>query len=270
MAPIQRYSHVVRKSYGHLSIARSRGRTGQFFRQSSIFRKTLIGSNSSLAVLPHVYKRSISTSHPLHSPNHAPPRPDSNVEDDSTTIKPPTILSETLNPLTPEQSHVLTLLKSGKNIFLTGPAGSGKSEIIKHATRYLHGIGKPYAVTASTGVAALAIGGQTIYSWSTMGKGDKSIRQYRRAIDRLRGVEEKVRQHEIVRKQLRQLGRAPADDLQLTVSEWRFHELLKARVLIVDEISMWGGIDCRHVDISILLEDASPSAWTLRAAFLMR
>ena len=74
-----------------------------------------------------------------------------------------------------------------------------------------------------------------------MGKGDKSIWQYRRNIDRLRGVERKIRQHDIVQKQLRQLGKEPTNDLQLSISEWKFHELLKARVLIVDEISMVSG-----------------------------
>ncbi len=67
------------------------------------------------------------------------------------------------------QSDALTILKTGKNIFLTGPAGSGKTYVLNAYREYLreHSIGT--AVTASTGIAATHIGGQTIHSWSGLG-----------------------------------------------------------------------------------------------------
>ena len=67
------------------------------------------------------------------------------------------------------QKEALDILKAGKNVFLTGPAGSGKTHTINSYIEHLkaHGIG--VALTASTGIAATHIGGVTIHSWSGMG-----------------------------------------------------------------------------------------------------
>lgn len=67
------------------------------------------------------------------------------------------------------QEYALALLKSGKNVFLTGQAGSGKTYVIKKYIEYLHEKNIPVAITASTGIAATHIGGGTIHSWSGMG-----------------------------------------------------------------------------------------------------
>jgi len=85
---------------------------------------------------------------------------------------------EPLIDLSPEQERVLSLVKQGHNVFFTGPAGSGKSLILKHMKRHLDSIGKTYAITAPTGIASVLIGGQTIHSWSRVGKGDKSVGYY--------------------------------------------------------------------------------------------
>ncbi|KAG0643945.1 hypothetical protein HOY80DRAFT_272975 [Tuber brumale] len=77
-----------------------------------------------------------------------------------------------------DQKRVLSLVERGHNVFFTGPAGSGKSLILKHIKHYLDSIGKTYAITAPTGIASVLIGGQTIHSWSRVGKGDKSIGYY--------------------------------------------------------------------------------------------
>lgn len=67
------------------------------------------------------------------------------------------------------QKEALDLLKLGANVFLTGAAGSGKTYLLNQYIDYLrkHGVG--VAVTASTGIAATHLGGQTIHSWSGMG-----------------------------------------------------------------------------------------------------
>ena len=67
------------------------------------------------------------------------------------------------------QEFALELLKTGRNIFLTGQAGSGKTYVINQYIDYLHSQRIPVAVTASTGIAATHIGGSTIHSWSGMG-----------------------------------------------------------------------------------------------------
>lgn len=67
------------------------------------------------------------------------------------------------------QKEALKILKSGKNTFLTGPAGSGKTYLLNEYIEFLkkHGVG--VAVTASTGIAATHIKGMTIHSWSGLG-----------------------------------------------------------------------------------------------------
>lgn len=52
--------------------------------------------------------------------------------------------------------------ESGKNVFITGNAGTGKSTLLNYFTRITK---KNYAVLAPTGVAALNVGGQTIHSF---------------------------------------------------------------------------------------------------------
>lgn len=67
------------------------------------------------------------------------------------------------------QSTALAILKSGANVFLTGKPGSGKTYTINRYREYLRAEGIAVAVTASTGIAATHIGGQTIHSWSGIG-----------------------------------------------------------------------------------------------------
>jgi ATP-dependent DNA helicase PIF1 len=70
------------------------------------------------------------------------------------------------------QSEALEILKLGKNVFLTGPAGSGKTHVLNQYVKYLHSHGIDVAVTASTGIAATHIGGMTIHSWAGLGVRD--------------------------------------------------------------------------------------------------
>lgn len=62
---------------------------------------------------------------------------------------------------------------SGRNIFLTGPAGTGKSFCLSLLFKFLDLNGIFYGKTATTGVAALNIGGTTLHSWSGMGLADE-------------------------------------------------------------------------------------------------
>ncbi|MEK9174194.1 MAG: AAA family ATPase, partial [Patescibacteria group bacterium] len=67
------------------------------------------------------------------------------------------------------QDTALALLRAGYSVFLTGEAGSGKTHTVNEYTKYLRGKKIPFAVTASTGIAATHIGGMTIHSWSGIG-----------------------------------------------------------------------------------------------------
>ncbi len=70
------------------------------------------------------------------------------------------------------QSEALDILKMGKNVFITGPAGSGKTFVLNSYIQYLKSHAVDVAVTASTGIAATHLGGQTIHSWSGLGVRD--------------------------------------------------------------------------------------------------
>ncbi len=68
-----------------------------------------------------------------------------------------------------KQQEALNLLKMGKNIFLTGAAGSGKTYLLNQYIRHLKDNNVNVAVTASTGIAATHLQGSTIHSWSGIG-----------------------------------------------------------------------------------------------------
>ena len=68
-----------------------------------------------------------------------------------------------------KQKDALKILKAGKNVYLTGAAGSGKTYALNEYISYLKNRGVSVAVTASTGIAATHIGGTTIHSWSGLG-----------------------------------------------------------------------------------------------------
>jgi ATP-dependent DNA helicase PIF1 len=63
---------------------------------------------------------------------------------------------------------------SGRNLFLSGPAGTGKSFCVNLLIKFLDLNGIFYGKTATTGVAALNIGGVTIHSWSGMGLAEET------------------------------------------------------------------------------------------------
>jgi ATP-dependent exoDNAse (exonuclease V) alpha subunit len=67
------------------------------------------------------------------------------------------------------QEKALALLKSGANVFLTGSAGAGKTYVLNQFIQHLHDAKIKVAVTASTGIAATHIKGNTIHSWSGIG-----------------------------------------------------------------------------------------------------
>lgn len=103
------------------------------------------------------------------------------------------------------QAQALSILQTGANVFLTGEPGSGKTHTIRTYVEYLKSYGIEPAITASTGIAATHIHGQTIHSWSGIG-----VKQMFTAYE-LDGL----------------LAREPL-----------VNRIRKTRVLIIDEISM--------------------------------
>jgi ATP-dependent exoDNAse (exonuclease V) alpha subunit len=70
------------------------------------------------------------------------------------------------------QKDALDILKMGKNVFITGPAGSGKTFVVNEYIKFLREHDVAIGITASTGIAATHMGGVTIHSWSGMGVKD--------------------------------------------------------------------------------------------------
>lgn len=103
------------------------------------------------------------------------------------------------------QKEALDILKLGHNVYLTGPAGSGKTYLLKKYISYLRENKIPVGITASTGIAATHMGGITIHSWSGM------------------GIKDEMTQDDIV---------------NLLKKRYLHKHLKKTKVLIIDEVSM--------------------------------
>lgn len=72
-----------------------------------------------------------------------------------------------IDDLSPEQKIALEVLQSGENVFVTGGAGSGKSYLIRQFMRELNP--KVMPLLASTGAAAVLVGGRTFHSFFGLG-----------------------------------------------------------------------------------------------------
>ncbi len=74
-----------------------------------------------------------------------------------------------------KQSTALKLLKSGKNIFMTGSAGTGKTYVLLQYIQYLKERRIHPTVVAPTGIAASHLKGQTIHSFFALGIRDTVV-----------------------------------------------------------------------------------------------
>ncbi len=71
-----------------------------------------------------------------------------------------------------KQQLALEIMLEGHNVFLTGPAGTGKTYVLNQFIKLAKHEGKHVSVTATTGLAASHLGGTTIHSWSGIGVAD--------------------------------------------------------------------------------------------------
>lgn len=112
-----------------------------------------------------------------------------------------------------KQDDIFEILKLGYNIFLTGPAGSGKTFLLNKYIDYLKENKINPSVTASTGIAATHLNGRTIHSWCGI------------------GINEKLTDSQIE---------------NLKAKEVLSYRIISAKVLIIDEISM---LNARRLDL---------------------
>ena len=71
-------------------------------------------------------------------------------------------MNESTIKLTEEQERAVSVMMSGRNVFLTGEAGTGKSTVLREFQRRCD---RPCVVLAPTGIAAINAGGTTIHSF---------------------------------------------------------------------------------------------------------
>lgn len=109
--------------------------------------------------------------------------------------------------LSREQQQAFELYLQGKNVFLTGAGGTGKSALIKKIYTHALSINRKIQVTALTGCAAILLGCKacTLHSWAGIG-----------------------------------LGTAPLEEILEKILKSRFKKAnwIRTQVLIVDEVSM--------------------------------
>lgn len=113
------------------------------------------------------------------------------------------------------QQEALTILKGTDNVFLTGQPGAGKSYLTNVYIDWLIDNGKTFEVTASTGIAALNVGGKTLHSFAGLRNDEK-------------------------------LSEEDVQDILKNSRVWRRYD--QTEVLIIDEISMVSAQLLENVD----------------------
>jgi hypothetical protein len=77
-----------------------------------------------------------------------------------------------------KQSLALEIMLEGTSVLLTGQAGAGKTFVLNEFIKRAKKEGKTVAVTATTGLAATHLGGNTIHAWSGIGVHDELPAQF--------------------------------------------------------------------------------------------
>ena len=97
-----------------------------------------------------------------------------------------------------DQAKALAILKAGKNVFLTGSAGAGKTYVLNQYIQYLKERKVPVAVTASTGIAATHMNGMTIHAWSGIGVKDHLAHKDLQYLKTKKYLEDKLKQAQVL------------------------------------------------------------------------
>jgi ATP-dependent DNA helicase PIF1 len=123
-------------------------------------------------------------------------------------------------------------LATQNNIFLTGGAGTGKSTVIQDFLRSGLDGNKTTAVLASTGTAAILLGGRTFHSFFGLGIMDGGVEQ----------VVARATKHQGIIQRLRKTDQILLDEISMIgANEWMAAEKI-ARKARKNMIEPWGGL----------------------------
>jgi len=109
--------------------------------------------------------------------------------------------------LNAQQLAAIRMIDEGKNLFITGGAGTGKTLLINEINRIV-GSRKRISVTSTTAFSAFLSKGITLHSWSGIGLGNDTV-------------------DEIVKKLIGKYGPKPVGSI-----------IISTEILIIDEVSM--------------------------------
>lgn len=71
------------------------------------------------------------------------------------------------------QQEAIAIMCNGNSVLLTGAAGTGKTYALQKFIQHSRSNGKKVAITATTGIAATHLNGNTIHSWAGIGVNDE-------------------------------------------------------------------------------------------------
>lgn len=128
--------------------------------------------------------------------------------------------------LSPSQKDALAVLQGQGNVFLTGSAGSGKSFLLRHFLRDLDP--ERFPILASTGAAAILIGGRTFHSFFGLGIMEGGV-------------------HETVERALR--------------NKRLMKRLKKTDGVVIDEVSMLSGAHLQAAELVARKARGNTSPW---------
>lgn len=136
-------------------------------------------------------------------------------------------------PLNPDQQAAFEAVQRGDNIFLTGPAGAGKTFLIRHIVQWAQSEKRKISVAALTGCAALLLGfrAKTLHSWAGIGLGRESVDTLVASIQKVKSVKARWRSTKIL----------IIDEISMLTTEL-FEKLDAIGRIIRQNNAPWGGI----------------------------
>ena len=132
------------------------------------------------------------------------------------------------------QDEALQTMKDGKNVFLTGAAGTGKSYTLSRFIEWAKDQNKRIYITATTGIAGTNIGGRTVHSYSSL---------FSITIEQLRGISD---------GQIRTILKKGNGDTEKRIRS--------TDILVIDEVSMLNSymLNFLNRQMKMAREDESP------------